>query len=107
MIRCHLPEARRQMHRDVPVALLETAVLSDVMQVVTSDDNGTLHLQLAHNSGEDATANANVAGERTLLIDVGAIDGLEDWGEQKRDNLVGWWLLILKRFQKVSKMAFT
>lgn len=66
------------MHRHVPVALLETAVLANVMQIVTSDDNRTLHLQLLHNAGENAAANAHVAGERALLVDVGAIDRLQN-----------------------------
>lgn len=64
------------MHGHVPVALLETAVLADVMQVVTSDDDRTLHLQLLDDAGEDASADAHVAGERALLVDVGAIDRL-------------------------------
>lgn len=69
------------MHRDVSVTLLESAVLSDVVQVITSDDDGALHLQLLHDSGQNASANANVAGERALVVDVGSIDGLDVVGD--------------------------
>ena len=37
-------EARRAMDGDVLVALLETVILLDVVQVVTTDDDGSLHL---------------------------------------------------------------
>lgn len=68
------------MHGNVPVTLLETTVLADVMQIITSDDDGPLHLQLLHDSSENASADANVAGEGALLVDVGSIDGLFFFG---------------------------
>lgn len=46
----NIPEARRQVDRDVLVPLLKAVVLADVMQVVTSDDNGPLHLHFGHHT---------------------------------------------------------
>lgn len=64
------------MAADVPVALLETAVLANVVQVVPSDDDRTLHLGLGHHSSEDAATDGDITGERALLVDVSASDGL-------------------------------
>lgn len=38
------------MDRDVLVPLLKTVVLADVMQVVTSDNDGPLHLHFGHHT---------------------------------------------------------
>lgn len=58
------------MHRHVLVAFLETAVFANVVQIVTTDGNRTLHLQFLHNSIQDTTANANIAGEWAFLVNV-------------------------------------
>ncbi len=58
------------MGRHSLVALLVTTVLFDVLQVVPPDDNGASHFCRGHNALEDATADAHVAGKRTLLINV-------------------------------------
>ena len=44
------PEAGGKVHRHVLVALLEAVVLSDVVQVVSADDNGPLHLHFGHHT---------------------------------------------------------
>lgn len=40
------------MDRHVLVPLLKTVVLADVVQVVTSDNDGPLHLHLGHHTYE-------------------------------------------------------
>lgn len=65
-----LPKARRHVDRHVLVALFETVVLLDVMQVVSSDDNGPVHLHLGDDTGQNATTDGDLAGEGTLLVDV-------------------------------------
>lgn len=57
------------------------------MQVVTTDDNGTLHFQLLDNSIQDATTNANVSGEWTLFVDISSIDCLEQNSDQISSNI--------------------
>ena len=60
---------------DVFVSLLVPVVFGDVVQVVTSDDEGSLHLGGEDDALEDTTSDGDVAGEGAFLIDVGALDG--------------------------------
>jgi len=69
-------EGGRGVRRDVAVTLLETVVFRDVVQVVTANDDGALHLRAVNNALEDTAADGDVAGERTLLVDVFALNGL-------------------------------
>lgn len=62
------------MSGDVGVALLETVVLLDVVEVVTAEDNGALHLGGDDNTTEDAAADGDVTGEGALLVNVRATD---------------------------------
>jgi len=57
------------------MALLESVVLLDVMQVVASDDDGPCHFSRDDNTLEDSASDANVAGEWALLVNVGLLDG--------------------------------
>ena len=65
------------MHRHVLVTLLKTVVLADVVEVVATDHDGTLHLEFGDGAGEDAASDGHVAGEGALLVDVGAVNGLK------------------------------
>lgn len=64
------------MNRDVSVSLLVSVVLLDKVQVVTADDDGTLHLHLDNLASQDSASDANVAGEGTFFVDVVAFDCL-------------------------------
>lgn len=68
-------EAGAAVGVDVLVALLETAVLPDVVEVVPADDDGALHLGGDDESLEDLSTDGNVSGEGALLVDVGSLDG--------------------------------
>jgi hypothetical protein len=74
-------ESRRNVSRDVLVTLFVTVVLGDVVKVITTNDEGTLHLGGGDNTGKDTTLNVDFTSERTLLIDVstslGFLGGLE------------------------------
>ncbi len=65
------------MHRHVLMPLLEPVILLDVVQVVPPDDAGPVHLQLRNDSGQDAPADRDLAGERALLVDVVTLASLE------------------------------
>merc|ERR1719240_1260588 len=67
-------KARRAVHGDVVVALLEPLVLLDEVQVVPAHDDGALHLARgdAH-ALEDAAADVDLAREGALLVDVLAL----------------------------------
>lgn len=64
------------MNRHVLMTLLETIVFTNIMQIITTDDNGTLHLLLHHNTSQDSTTNGDIASKWALLINVIAIDSL-------------------------------
>lgn len=64
------------MHRHVLVTFLETTVFAYVMQVITTNDNCTLHLQFLNDTGQDAATDAYIASEWAFVVDVSAIDCL-------------------------------
>jgi hypothetical protein len=68
-------ESRRAMCRNVLVSLLETTVLSDVMQIVSSDDDCSLHLGRDDLSLEDSSANRDISREGALLVNIRILDG--------------------------------
>lgn len=71
------------MHRHVLVALLKAVVLSNVVKVVSADDDGPLHLHLGHHARQDASSDRDVTGKRAFLVNVGALDGLKGSGRER------------------------
>lgn len=61
------------------VALLKSSVLRDVLEVVTTNDDGPFHLVGHDHALKDTTTNGNIAREGALLIYVGIGDG-SLWG---------------------------
>lgn len=72
-----LPESRRQMYGYVLMALFETTVLPNIVQIITSNDNSTLHFQFLYDSVQDTTTNANITGKWTFFVNICSIDGLK------------------------------
>ena len=68
-------ESRGDVGGDVLVALLVTTVLLDVLEVVTADDDGALHLGGDDETLDDAATDGDVASEGALLVNVLAGDG--------------------------------
>lgn len=73
---------------DVLVSLFVSVVLWNVVQVVSSDDNGTVHLGGDNNTSQDLTTDGNQTSEWALLVDVRTFNsGL--WGlETQTDVLI-------------------
>ena len=84
------------MSRQVAVSLLITVVLLHVVQVITTDDNGALHLGGDDGAGKDASTDGNASSEGALLVDVGAGDGLLGSLEAKTNVLVPTGTLTLR-----------
>lgn len=72
----NVPEARRNMNGHITMSFLKTVVLSDIVKIITSYNNGALHFHFLYNTGENTSTNGNISRERTLLINVGAIASL-------------------------------
>lgn len=69
------------MSRDVLVTLFVTVVLGNVVKVITTDNEGTLHLGGGDDTGKDTTLDVDFTDEGTLLVNVGTslgfLGGLE------------------------------
>lgn len=74
-----ISEARRQVDRDVLVPLLKAVVLADVMKVVTSDNDGPLHLHFGHHTRENTATDGDISGKWAFLVNVSAVNSLS-WG---------------------------
>ena len=73
---------------NVFVTLLVSVVFWNVVQVVTSDDDGTVHLGGDNGTGQDLTSDRDVTNEWALLVNVVTSDG-GLWGlETQTDILV-------------------
>ena len=58
------------------MSLLKTIVFLNVMEIVATYYNGSLHFHTPDGTGKNTTANRDVASERTLLVNVGAFYSL-------------------------------
>ena len=69
------------MDRHVPVALLEAVVFADVVQIIATNDDRPLHLELQDDRREDPTSDGDVPRERALLVDVRPLDRLRQFND--------------------------
>jgi hypothetical protein len=68
-------KCRRAVGGDVLVPLLESAVLQDVVKVVSSDNDGVPHLGGDDHTIQNSSTDGNISGERTLLVDIVGLNG--------------------------------
>ena len=68
-------EAGAAMSMNVFVTLLVTLVLGNVVEVIPTHDNSALHLGRDDKSLENLTTNGDITNKRTLLVDVGSLNG--------------------------------
>ena len=68
-------EGRGAVDGDVSVPLLVPVVFGDVVEVITSDHDGPLHLGGDADALEDLAPDGHIAGEGTFLVDVFALNG--------------------------------
>lgn len=96
----HVPETGGQVHGHILVAFLKAIVLPDVVQVVTADDNGPLHLHLCHHTRQNSSSDRDITRERAFLVNVGALNGLLWCLEAQTDVLIISWQFLLAGFSK-------
>lgn len=63
------------MHRHVLVAFLKAGVLLGVVEVVSVDDGGPLHLLLGHHTRQKAPSNRDMTSEGAFLVNISALCG--------------------------------
>ncbi len=66
----HVDEAGGEVDGEIAVPLLESSVLSNILQVIASANDGSLHLVGDDHALKDTAADGHVAGEGALLVDV-------------------------------------
>jgi len=88
-------ETRGNVSSNVLVSLFKTLVLLDEMQVISTDNDGSLHLGGQDYTLKDTTTDRDVSSEWAFLIYISAVNG-RLWGlEAKTDVLVKTWSLLL------------
>jgi hypothetical protein len=65
------------MSRQILVSLLKTVVFLDVVKIITTNHNRSLHFHLLNNSRQDTASDADIASERAFLVNVVSIDCLD------------------------------
>ena len=60
------------------MSLLKSIVLLNIVKIISSNDNGSLHLHFQDNTRQNSSTNVDIASKGTFLIDVGSINGLKD-----------------------------
>ncbi|KAH3661844.1 hypothetical protein OGAPHI_006022 [Ogataea philodendri] len=81
-------ESWRNVSSEVLVSLLVSVVFWNVVQVVSSDDDGSVHFGGHNSSGQDSTSDRDGTGEWTLLVNVSTLDGGLRSLESQSDVLV-------------------
>lgn len=76
------------MGRDIAMPLLVTVVFWNVVEIISSDDNGALHLGGDDDSLENLASDGDATGEGTLLIDIVRLNSLLGGTESKSNILV-------------------
>ena len=61
------------------MSLLESVVLGDVVQVISSQDHGSGHLGGKDNTLEDSSSDGDIGGEWALVVDIVSFN-CSSWG---------------------------
>lgn len=73
------------MDRHISVSFFETVVLANVVQVITTNDNGALHLHLSNFTTKDTTTNFDGTNEGAFLVHILAFFSFTRCLETKTD----------------------
>ena len=73
------------MDWNVSVSLFVSVVLWNVVKIISSDDNGSLHFSGDADTLENFSSDGYVAGEWAFLVNIGWFDGLFGGSESKSD----------------------
>ena len=68
-------ESGRAVSGDVSVSFFVSVVFGDVVKVVTSDDDGSLHFGGDDDTFKNFSSDGDIASEGTFFIDVVSFDG--------------------------------
>lgn len=80
-------ERWRDVGSNVLVSLLVSVVFGDKVEVVSSDDDGSVHFGGHDSTGQDLASDGNVSDPWALLVNVRALDG-GLWGLETQTDLL-------------------
>jgi len=78
-----ISETGRQMSSKILMSFLKSVVLLDVMKIIPSDYNCSLHLHALYSTRQYSTPDADIASKRAFLVYVCAINSLSRCFESK------------------------
>lgn len=78
-------ESGGAVSRDVSVSLLVSLILSNIVEIISSDDDSSVHLGADAHSLENTTSDGDVSSEGAFLVDVGSLDGVSRGVEAQSD----------------------
>lgn len=81
-------ESRGDVGSKVLVALLVTVVLGNVVEVFTTDDDGSVHLGGDDSASQNLTSDGHNTGEGALVVNVVTVDSLSGGLETETNILV-------------------
>ena len=84
----NVQEARGAVHWDISVSLLETSILWHVLQIITTNDDGSLHFRGDNHCLQNTTTDRNISGEGAFLVNIWSLNSLLGCFESKTDALV-------------------
>lgn len=80
-------ESGRNVGSQVLVSLLVSVVFRNIVQVVSSDDNSSVHLGRHNGTGQNLSSDGDSSGEWTLLVNVVTVNG-GLWGLESQSNVL-------------------
>ncbi len=99
-------ESGRNMGGNISVSLLISVVFRNIVEIISTDHNCTLHLGWDDNSLKDLSSDGNSWGERAFLVNVVGFNSLL-WSSEIQTNLLvvsdTWASLFCEQFFAVKK----
>ncbi len=78
-------ETRRAVSNEVSVSLFISIVLFDIVEIVSSDNDGIFHLVRDDHSSKDFSSNADISSEGTFFVNVISLNGFLGGFESESD----------------------
>ena len=65
-----LPKARREMNGHVPMSLFKTIIFFNIVKIISTNYNGSLHFHLNYNSSQYSSSYSHITSKGTFFINI-------------------------------------
>ena len=79
-------ESRGAVYRDIPMSLFISVVFRNIVEIISSHNNSSLHFVWDDDALENLTSDRNVRGEGTFFINVSWFNSFL-WGSDTQSNI--------------------